>query len=212
MAILTPSGNERDVPVARIGAHLVRYGDVAVVVDGKRLLAEEQTRLTQELTARAIDRALGRAGIVVTDAEITAATPEAMRAPDAAASFERSVRAYVEAIRRVRAGEDAHRVYQELLAGSDSMPERSFIASTAAPPDENTLTMMLAKSTREATAIRYRRYGESMAKWGKVKELFHAACPNKPSNDRAIAEWLFESADVEILSPEYKLFVEGRNE
>lgn len=163
-----------NTPVSRVGSVTIRYAQIAAA-DPKSEQAELDARIVEAM----LDPILAKHGVSVSDDEVAAAMPPVMKRPGTVRDSVDVHRRVAAAVRRVRAGEDSHRVYQEALSAdvlratgiAGMVSERSFAGYVEALDSDAAIDRFLQANSAEKTTQRYREMALRIAKNRKVDEL-----------------------------------------
>lgn len=171
-----------ETPVAQVGSGtIINYWQVAA--DPRLPAAErvkaEQAQLDDLLVEAMVDPILEKYRITVTEDEILTATPPIMKHARTVADSVELHRRIGHAIRRVRAGEDQQKVYDEELAAAvlhnagikASISMQSFAGHFEILISDADVERFLRVNSLEKTQQRYHDYALRIAKNRKVDEL-----------------------------------------
>jgi hypothetical protein len=201
-----------DTPVSRVGSVTIRYAQIASP-DPR----SEQIELDARIVDAMLDPILAKHGLSVSDDDIATAMPPVMKRPNTVRDSVDVHRRVAAAIRKVHAGADAHRVYEEELsrdvlhaAGIAAMiSERSFAGYVDALRDDAAIDRFLRDNSAEKTEQRYREVATRTAKHRKVDELVRRYAAEKTLAFDVAQEqfWTRMASEigVKILAPGYRI-------
>ena len=208
-----------ETPVAKIGNTTILYRQIAADpgLGAVKRIEMEQAQLNARIVDAMLDPILARYGVTVSDEDVAAATPPIMKKPSTLSDSVELHRRIARAVRRVRAGEDRHRVYQGELSRealkaahvTAMISEQSFAGYIELLDCDAAVDHFLDANSAEKTAQRYRDFALRRAKDRKVNDLVRRfAVEHALALDEARARFWMQMIDelgVHVLVPDYKL-------
>jgi|GEM_PF-4138045 len=151
-----------DHSVARVGLRIVKYRDIAYPdFTGHTKPGEvrhlEQINLNEIIAKALFDAAAKRLGVEVADREVADAEAKLGVNDDVIDKATRPAEMFMDSLMRTCDGEDAHAVYQQLIAtqaafGTPRLTEEEFLTASSRVRSRQDVVDMRAHMGREATA------------------------------------------------------------